>query len=69
MSEKISLREARIRAGMSQAVAAARLGCGRWTLSQWESGKKQIPEMSKILLCREYGVKYDDILEESYRRY
>jgi len=69
MSEKLSLREARLRAGFTQTAAAAKLGHRRGLLSQWESGKKQIPEMAKILLCKLYGVSYDDIIEEAYREY
>lgn len=69
MSEKLSLREARLRAGITQTTAAAKLGHSRGLLSQWENGKKQIPEMAKILLCQIYGVTYDDIIEEAYREY
>jgi len=69
MSEKISLRDARLRAGLTQTTAAAKLGHTRGLLSQWENGKKQIPEMAKILLCKLYGVAYDDIIEEAHREY
>lgn len=58
---RISLRAARVNAGLSQIDAAARLGISNKTLCYWESGRR-FPNQPMIeALCKLYGVSYDYI--------
>lgn len=58
---KISLRAARVNAGLTQAEAADRIGVARCTVNRWETGICKIPEAAVKELCAIYGVKTQDI--------
>lgn len=58
---KITLKAARVNAGLSQREAAHRLKVSRDTVINWENGKS-VPRISKVEpICMLYGVMYDDI--------
>lgn len=61
MSTKISLKAARVNAGLSQAAVAKRLRKGKQTLSNWETGRSKIDAETFLELCRMYNVKPSDI--------
>ena len=59
---KISLKSARVNAGLTQKDAAAKLGVSNKTLLSWERGTS-FPSANKIeMLCCLYGVNYDNII-------
>ena len=59
---KISLRAARVNAGLSQKEASTLLQISNKTLSSWENGET-FPSAKKIeCLCRLYDTSYDDII-------
>lgn len=56
---KITLKAARVNAGMSQSEAASRLGVAVSTLRNWEAGKT-FPTKPKIdMICELYGIPFD----------
>lgn len=58
---KISLRAARVNAGLSQKEVAISLGISNKTLSNWENGDT-FPSVEKInRLCELYHLSYDEI--------
>lgn len=58
---RMSLRAARINAGLKQSDAANELKVTKKTVSSWESGKTK-PKIDKIdPICSLYGVGIDDI--------
>ena len=58
---KISLKAARVYAGLSQKEVATTLKISNKTLSNWENGKS-FPDAEKIdALCNLYGLSYDNI--------
>lgn len=62
MNNKISIKAARVNAGMTQKEAAFKLGVSKDTIGNWERGKsfpsiKIIPEIEKI-----YKIKYENII-------
>ena len=58
---KISLRAARVNAGLSQKEVAISLGISNKTLSSWENGDT-FPSADKIVrLCELYNLSYDEI--------
>ena len=61
MSTKISLKAARVNAGMSQDAVAKLLRKGKQTLSNWETGRTKIDAETFLALCRIYQVKPEDI--------
>lgn len=58
---KISLKAARVNAGLTQAESAERIGVSVSTIKNWEVGKSfpNQPMIEKI--CEIYGVSYDYI--------
>ena len=59
---KITLKAARVNAGLSQKEAAKRLDVSNKTLHSWESGKT-FPGADMIdALCDLYGIAYDNII-------
>lgn len=59
---KITLKAARVNAGLSQKEAAKKLNVSNKTLHSWESGKT-FPAAHKIdALCDLYGISYDNII-------
>lgn len=58
---KISLRAARINAGLTQKEASAHLGISNKTLLNWEKGVT-FPNTNMILkICKLYGVSFDNL--------
>lgn len=56
---KITLKAARVNAGLSQTDAAKRIGVAASTLRNWEAGKT-FPAQPKIeKMCEIYGISYD----------
>ena len=57
----VSLKAARVNAGLTQKDAAARVGVSERTLNKWENGKS-FPTIDRFIgLCHLYGVQTDDI--------
>lgn len=58
---KISMRAARVNVGLSQKVAAFRLGVSNKTLCNWENGITFPPADKISAICELYGVTYDQL--------
>lgn len=59
---KITMKAARINAGLTQKVAAKKLNVSNKTLHRWENGISY-PTPPKIeAICTLYGLSYDDII-------
>lgn len=59
---KITVKAARVNAGLNQKDAAKEIGVSNKTLGNWESGAS-FPTVDKVeIMCNLYGVKYDDII-------
>lgn len=59
---KITLKAARVNAGLKQCESAKSLGISRKTLIRWENGET-FPKPEQInALCALYGVSYDNII-------
>ena len=56
---KITLRAARVNAGMSQRKAAERLGVSVSTLRNWENGKTFPTQPHIEKMCDVYGIPFD----------
>lgn len=61
---KISLKAARVNAGLTQAQAAEKLSIDRTTLMRWESGKSS-PKLTDVQrMCRLYSISTADLAEQ-----
>lgn len=60
-SLKISLRAARVNAGMTQEEVAKVVGKGKQTIVNWENGKTAIPAVELQKLCNLYKMPLDYI--------
>lgn len=59
---KVSLKAARVNAGMNQKDAAKKLNVSNATLCNWEKSAS-FPDAQQIQkICELYGVSYDDII-------
>ncbi len=58
---KISLKAARVNAGLTQADVAGETHKNKQTIVNWENGKTEIDKANFELLCRMYRCKMDDI--------
>jgi ribosome-binding protein aMBF1 (putative translation factor) len=58
------LREAREKAGLRQADVAAKIGAYASYMSKCESGERRLDVVELAELCRVYGVRLVDFLEE-----
>lgn len=59
---KMTMRAARVNAGLDQKTAASSLSVSNKTLSNWEAGKS-FPKANKIIeICELYGISYDDLI-------
>lgn len=59
---KITLKAARVNAGLTQKEAAEKLNVSNKTVWSWECGKA-MPNVNKIdAICSLYGMSYDDII-------
>lgn len=65
MTLKISLKAARINAGLTQEAVAAMLKKSKVTIINWEKGKTSIDKGNFDALCRLYSVDEDNILSPS----
>lgn len=61
MTLKISLKAARINAGLTQEAVAAMLKKSKVTIINWEKGKTSIDKGNFDALCRLYAVDEDNI--------
>ena len=59
---KMSLKAARVNAGLTQKGAAAKIGISNKTLHNWESGRSFPDAIKVVALCEAYGVAYDDLI-------
>lgn len=59
---RITLKAARINAGLSQKEVAMILRVSNKTISSWEKGYTFPPADKICTLCKLYGVSYDDII-------
>lgn len=57
----VSLKAARVNAGLSQDVACERIGISRQTLSKYESGETSPTVQTLKTMCRVYSVPMDAI--------
>ena len=62
MTYKITLKAARVNAGLTQAEAAEKLGKIKQTIGSWESGKTKPRSTELAALCDLYAVPIDLIL-------
>lgn len=58
---KITLKAARVNAGMTQADVAKKLEVSRCTVLNWENGKQKIGIPQFTALCAIYNVKSENI--------
>lgn len=59
---RMTMKAARINSNMTQKVAAKTFGVSNKTLSRWENGLS-FPGADKIpLICKTYGVPYNDLI-------
>lgn len=58
---KISLKAARVNAGLSQKEVAELTGYSNATICSWENGRSFPKQPAIEVLCRLYGVPYDRI--------
>lgn len=59
---KISLKAARVNAGMTQRQAAEKLGVIKETVLNWENGNTKVGTIQLMALCNLYGVSIDNIV-------
>lgn len=55
-----TLKEARLKRGLTQTQVADRLGCRQQTIGNWETGYSQPDANTLFLLCDFYGISIDD---------
>lgn len=53
---KISLKAARVNAGLSQSKVGKLLHKGKQTIHNWETGKTSIDNANLLVLCKLYGI-------------
>lgn len=58
---KISLKAARVNAGLTQSDVAKKLRKNKQTIVNWENRKTEIDKANFEALCRLYSCKIDDI--------
>lgn len=59
---KMTLRAARVNAGITQKVAARAVGVSNKTMVKWEHGQAFPDVMQAFALCRLYKVPFEDII-------
>lgn len=62
MEYKISLKAARVNAGLMQSEVAEKLGKSKQTIGSWEKGKTQPKATELTALCCLYGIPTECIL-------
>lgn len=63
---KITLRAARINAGLTQDDMAGRLGVSRGVINEWECGRKPIRPAYVYAYCQLTGFQPDDLDQSSF---
>ena len=58
---KISLKAARVNAGLTQKEAAAALSVSNKTLGSWEAGASMPNVKAVTAICALYGIEYDNL--------
>jgi transcriptional regulator with XRE-family HTH domain len=58
---KISMKAARVNAGLSQKAVADRLGVSNKTIGNWENGITYPPADKIPEICELYGLSYDNL--------
>lgn len=58
---KITLKAARVNVGLTQVEAAEKLGVSASTIRNWEKGCSFPKPPQIMVLCKLYGVSYDNI--------
>lgn len=58
---KISLKAARINAGMTQAQAAKAIKVSTNSICAWENGKSPVPKVAVMALSQVYGLPFEAI--------
>jgi transcriptional regulator with XRE-family HTH domain len=58
---KISMKAARVNAGLSQKAVADRLGVSNKTIGKWEDGITYPPADKIPEICELYGLSYDNL--------
>ena len=61
MMVKISIKAARVNAGLSQKEVADRLGVSNKTIGNWENGITYPPADKIQEICELYGLSYDNL--------
>ena len=59
---KITLRAARVNAGITQKAASDAVGVSNKTMVKWERGTAFPNVRQALILCRLYGIPFDDII-------
>lgn len=59
---KITLRAARVNAGITQKAASDAVGVSNKTMVKWEKGTAYPDVKQALVLCRLYGIPFDDII-------
>jgi DNA-binding XRE family transcriptional regulator len=59
---KITLRAARVNAGITQKAASDAVGVSNKTMVKWEKGTAFPNVRQALVLCRLYGLTFDDII-------
>lgn len=59
------LRNARIRAGLTQAQAGALIGAGQSTFAKYERGALALRAADALTLCRAFGVDLAELLKSA----
>lgn len=65
---KISLRSARVNAGLTQSQVAEKLAVDRTTVVNWESGKTSPTLDNAQRMCRLYGISIADLAEPNRKK-
>lgn len=65
---KITLKVARVNAGLTQSQVAKKLAVDRATMINWESGKTSPTLDNAQRMCRLYGISIADLAEPTERK-
>ena len=61
MKRRVSLRTARIQAGLGRVEVAEKIGVNVGTLWRWETGQQSPPAKTAVWFCELYGLGFDEI--------
>lgn len=59
---KITLKAARVNAGLSQSEVAEKVSVSRASINKWETGKTELKPINLYALCMIYKVSPDNII-------